>query len=137
LVSNQDRETSVSLFYQFARRSLRLREASRIRGRSDRDAHPGQLLREPIVQRKLDRILSGRYDDANFALYLLAKDARYGASLARDLGAPRAVVEAAAETFSRAEKSGLGAKASPARQPGSRVRRRPPLSLGEILDFST
>ena len=70
----------------------------------------GSSSASPIVQRKLDRMLSGRYDDADFALYLLAKDARYGASLARDLGAPRAVVEAAADTFYRAEKSGLGAK---------------------------
>jgi 3-hydroxyisobutyrate dehydrogenase-like beta-hydroxyacid dehydrogenase len=68
----------------------------------------GSSTASPIVQRKLD--LASRYDDADFGLYLLAKDARYGTSLARDLGAPHAVVEAAAEAFSRAERSGLGAK---------------------------
>jgi 3-hydroxyisobutyrate dehydrogenase-like beta-hydroxyacid dehydrogenase len=70
----------------------------------------GSSTASPIVQRKLGRMLDGHYDDADFALYLLAKDARYGLSFARELGAPRAVMEAAAEAFSRAEKSGLGAK---------------------------
>jgi 3-hydroxyisobutyrate dehydrogenase len=70
----------------------------------------GASTASPIVQRKLDRMLASRFDDADFALYLLAKDARYGAELARDLGAPHAVIAATAQAFSHAEKSGLGAK---------------------------
>ena len=74
----------------------------------------GASTASPIVQRKLDRMLANRFDDADFALYLLAKDARYGAELARDLGAPHALIAATAQVFSYAEKSGLGAKDSAA-----------------------
>ena len=70
----------------------------------------GASTASPIVQRKLERMLAARYEDPDFALYLLAKDARYGAALAAELGAPHAVIDAVAQAFSRAEESGLGAK---------------------------
>jgi 3-hydroxyisobutyrate dehydrogenase len=70
----------------------------------------GSSSASPIVQGKIERMLDGRFDDPEFALYLIAKDARYSVALARELGAPCAVLEAAAHAFSRAEQAGLGTK---------------------------
>jgi 3-hydroxyisobutyrate dehydrogenase len=70
----------------------------------------GSSSASPIVQRKIDRMVADRYDDPDFALYLIAKDARYGVALVRELGAPHAVIEAVARAFSRAEEFGLATK---------------------------
>ena len=68
----------------------------------------------PIVLRKLERMLAARYDDPDFALYLIAKDARYAAALARELGAPHSLIDAAGQAYSRAEEAGLGGQDSAA-----------------------
>jgi len=69
----------------------------------------GSSTASPIVQGKLERILAKRFDDPDFALYLLHKDARYAAKLAQAVGAPHRVIDAAAENFSQAEAAGFGA----------------------------
>ena len=49
-------------------------------------------------------------DDADFALNLMLKDARYAAALAQSLGAPAGMIEGAAKAFARADAKGLGSK---------------------------
>ncbi len=64
----------------------------------------------PIVRLKLPRMIEGEFDETDFALYLMHKDARYAVALAEKLGAPRDVIAAAEAAFARAEAKGLGAK---------------------------
>jgi 3-hydroxyisobutyrate dehydrogenase len=64
----------------------------------------------PIVQLKLPRMIEGEFDETDFALYLMHKDARYAIALAGTLGAPRDMIVAAEAAFARAEAKGLGAK---------------------------
>ena len=64
----------------------------------------------PIVKMKLPSMLSGDYDEPDFALSLMLKDARYAAALAQSLGAPADLVSSAVKAFARAEANGLGAK---------------------------
>ena len=64
----------------------------------------------PIVQGKLDRMIEGRFEEADFALYLMLKDARYGLALAKELGAPMGMIAAAEQAYARADTAGLGAK---------------------------
>jgi 3-hydroxyisobutyrate dehydrogenase-like beta-hydroxyacid dehydrogenase len=62
------------------------------------------------VQAKLPRMIAGSFDETDFALYLMHKDARYGVALAEQLGAPREMISGARAAFARAEAAGLGAK---------------------------
>jgi 3-hydroxyisobutyrate dehydrogenase len=64
----------------------------------------------PIVKMKLPSMLSGDYDEPDFALSLMLKDARYAAALAQSLGAPADLVSSAVKAFARAEAKGMGAK---------------------------
>ena len=64
----------------------------------------------PIVKMKLPSMLNGDYDEPDFALSLMLKDARYAAALAQSLGAPADLVSGAVKAFARAEAKGLGAK---------------------------
>jgi 3-hydroxyisobutyrate dehydrogenase len=64
----------------------------------------------PIVKMKLPSMLSGDYDEPDFALSLMLKDARYAAALAQSLGAPAELISSAVKAFARAEAKGLGAK---------------------------
>lgn len=64
----------------------------------------------PIVKMKLPSMLSGDYDEPDFALSLMLKDARYAAALAQSLGASADLVSSAVKAFARAEAKGLGAK---------------------------
>jgi 3-hydroxyisobutyrate dehydrogenase-like beta-hydroxyacid dehydrogenase len=59
---------------------------------------------------KLPSMLSGDYDEPDFALSLMLKDARYAAALAQSLGASADLVSSAVKAFARAEAKGLGAK---------------------------
>ncbi|MBZ0283035.1 MAG: NAD(P)-dependent oxidoreductase [Anaerolineae bacterium] len=60
-----------------------------------------------IVQGKLPRILERRYDDTDFALKWMQKDARYAAELADSLGLSLKTVPAAVEVFQMARDKGL------------------------------
>jgi 3-hydroxyisobutyrate dehydrogenase len=62
----------------------------------------------PIVQGKLPRMLERRFDDADFAVRLMLKDARYALALAESQGLPAEVLRGAAAAFARAEAKGLG-----------------------------
>jgi 3-hydroxyisobutyrate dehydrogenase len=64
----------------------------------------------PIVQAKLPRMISGSFDETDFALYLMHKDSRYGVALAQRLGAPHEMIDGARTAFARAEAAGLGVK---------------------------
>ena len=64
----------------------------------------------PIVKMKLPSMLNGDYDEPDFALSLMLKDARYAAALAQSLGASADLVSSAVKAFARAEAKGLGAK---------------------------
>jgi 3-hydroxyisobutyrate dehydrogenase len=64
----------------------------------------------PIVQVKLPRMITGSFEETDFALYLMHKDARYGVALAQQLGSPHEMISGAAAAFARAEAKGLGAK---------------------------
>ncbi len=64
----------------------------------------------PIVQLKLPRMLERNFDETDFALYLMLKDARYAMDLAKSVGVPSDMTAAAAAVFARAEAKGLGAK---------------------------
>ena len=64
----------------------------------------------PIVKMKLPSMLNGDYDEPDFALSLMLKDARYAAALAQSLGAPADVISGAVKAFARAEAKGFGAK---------------------------
>jgi 3-hydroxyisobutyrate dehydrogenase len=64
----------------------------------------------PIVRGKLPRMIESRFDDTEFALYLMHKDTRYAIALAGTLGVPRDMIVAAEAAFARAEAKGLGAK---------------------------
>ena len=64
----------------------------------------------PIVKLKLPRMLERDYDQTDFGLSLMLKDARYAAALAQALGTPADMTSAAVSAFSRAEAKGLGAK---------------------------
>ena len=64
----------------------------------------------PIVKIKLPRMLAGDFDQTDFALYLMLKDARYATALAQSLGAPSDMTAGAVKAFARAEAKGLGAK---------------------------
>jgi 3-hydroxyisobutyrate dehydrogenase len=64
----------------------------------------------PIVKAKLPRMLDHDYDERDFALYLMLKDARYATALAASLGAEAGMISSAVEAFARAKAKGLGAK---------------------------
>jgi 3-hydroxyisobutyrate dehydrogenase len=64
----------------------------------------------PMVKLKLPRMLAGDFDQTDFALYLMLKDARYATALAQSLGAPADMISGAVKAFTRAEAKGLGAK---------------------------
>ena len=64
----------------------------------------------PIVKTKLSSMLESDYDEPDFALSLMLKDARYAAALAQSLGAPADMISGAVKAFARAEAKGLGAK---------------------------
>ena len=64
----------------------------------------------PIVQVKLPRMLDGNFDETDFALYLMRKDAGYAVELAKSLGVAAETTAAAEAVFARAEAKGLGAK---------------------------
>jgi len=64
----------------------------------------------PIVQMKLPRMIEADFDETDFAVYLMHKDARYGVALAQQLGSPHEMISGAAAAFARAEAKGLGAK---------------------------
>ncbi len=64
----------------------------------------------PIVQAKLPRMLDGKFDETDFALYLMRKDAGYAVELAKSLGVAAETTAAAEAVFARAEAKGLGAK---------------------------
>jgi 3-hydroxyisobutyrate dehydrogenase len=64
----------------------------------------------PILKLKLPRMLAGDFDQTDFALYLMLKDARYAAALAQSLGAPADMISGAVKAFTRAEAKGMGAK---------------------------
>jgi 3-hydroxyisobutyrate dehydrogenase len=55
----------------------------------------------PIVKAKLERMIEGRFDDPDFALYLIHKDVRYGLALAESLGARHDMAAAAAAAAPR------------------------------------
>lgn len=61
----------------------------------------------PIVQGKLPRMVERRYDNTDFALKWMQKDANYAVELARSLGVPVATVEAAVRVLQRARDKGL------------------------------
>jgi 3-hydroxyisobutyrate dehydrogenase len=63
----------------------------------------------PIVQVKLPRMIAGSFEETDFALYLMHKDARYGVALAQQLGSPHEMISGAVAAFARAEAKGLGA----------------------------
>ena len=64
----------------------------------------------PIVKLKLPRMLERDYDETDFGLSLMLKDARYAAALAQALGTPADMISGAVKAFARAEAKGLGAK---------------------------
>jgi 3-hydroxyisobutyrate dehydrogenase len=64
----------------------------------------------PIVKLKLPRMLENDYDDTDFGLSLMLKDARYAAALAQALGARADMIASAVKAFARAEAKGLGSK---------------------------
>jgi 3-hydroxyisobutyrate dehydrogenase len=64
----------------------------------------------PVVQLKLPRMIDSHFDETDFALSLMLKDARYAVALAGALGAPRDMIVAAEAAFARAEAKGLGSK---------------------------
>ncbi len=64
----------------------------------------------PIVKMKLPNMLSGDYDQPDFALSLMLKDARYAEALAQSFGAPADKIASAGKAFAGAEAKGLGAK---------------------------
>ena len=64
----------------------------------------------PIVKLKLPRMLESDYDETDFGLSLMLKDARYAAALAQTLGTPADMISGAVKAFARAEAMGLGAK---------------------------
>ena len=61
------------------------------------------------MKAKLERMIEGKFDDPDFALYLIHKDARYGLALAQALGVRHDMVAAAAAACGRVEAMGLGA----------------------------
>ena len=62
----------------------------------------------PIVQNKLPRMLERRFEDTDFAVRLMLKDARYALALGESEGLPVDVLRGAAAAFARAEAKGLG-----------------------------
>jgi len=64
----------------------------------------------PIVKAKIPNMLNGEFDQVDFALRLMLKDARYAAALAGSLGAPDDMISGAIKAFARAEAKGLGAR---------------------------
>ncbi len=64
----------------------------------------------PMVKLKLPRMLASDFDQTDFALYLMLKDARYATALAQSLGAPADMISSAVKAFARSEAKGLGAK---------------------------
>jgi 3-hydroxyisobutyrate dehydrogenase len=64
----------------------------------------------PMVKIKLPRMLARDFDETDFALHLMLKDARYATALAQSLGAPADMISGAVKAFARAEANGLGAK---------------------------
>jgi len=61
----------------------------------------------PMVKGKLSRMLDRRYDNADFALEWMNKDAGYAIELAKHLDLPLRTVEAAREAYQQALKVGL------------------------------
>jgi 3-hydroxyisobutyrate dehydrogenase-like beta-hydroxyacid dehydrogenase len=55
-------------------------------------------------------MIDSQFDETDFALSLMLKDARYAVALAGALGAPRDMIVAAEAAFARAEAKGLGSK---------------------------
>jgi 3-hydroxyisobutyrate dehydrogenase len=77
----------------------------------------------PIVQGKIKRMLDHDYDEAEFSVKLMFKDAGYAIALAEQLSIRPGVIEGAAGDFERAVEEGLGdldvaAIAEIDRQPG-------------------
>jgi 3-hydroxyisobutyrate dehydrogenase len=64
----------------------------------------------PIVKIKLPRMLTRDFDQTDFALHLMLKDARYATALAQTLGAPADMISGAVKAFARADAKGLGPK---------------------------
>ena len=64
----------------------------------------------PMVRLKLPRMLARDFDETDFALHLMLKDARYATALAQSLGAPDDMISGAVKAFARAAAKGLGAK---------------------------
>ncbi len=64
----------------------------------------------PIVQAKLPSMLDRHFDQTDFALRLMLKDARYAVELARTVGVASEMTVAAEAVFARAEAKGLGEK---------------------------
>lgn len=62
----------------------------------------------PIVQGKLPRIMDRNYDNADFALKWMEKDARYAVALGEAFGVPLKTVQAAVEVLQTAGEKGLG-----------------------------
>ncbi len=62
----------------------------------------------PIVKLKLPRMLARDFDQTDFALHLMLKDARYATALAQTLGAPADMISGAVKAFARADAKGLG-----------------------------
>ena len=64
----------------------------------------------PVVKLKLPRMLESDYDETDFGLSLMLKDAGYAVALAQALGTPADMISGAVNAFARAEAKGLGAK---------------------------
>ena len=58
----------------------------------------------------MQRMLDGNYDETDFALHLMLKDARYAVDMAKTVGVSSDMTAAAAAVFARADAKGLGAK---------------------------
>ena len=61
----------------------------------------------PMVKGKLDRMLAHRYDETDFSIRWMAKDARYAVALAKEFGSPVTAVAAAHEAFQKAQGMGF------------------------------
>lgn len=60
-----------------------------------------------IVQNKLPRMMEHRYDDTDFALQWMQKDARYAIAMGRAFGIDLKTVQAAHDDFARASDAGM------------------------------
>jgi 3-hydroxyisobutyrate dehydrogenase len=62
----------------------------------------------PVLQGKMPRLAERRYEDTEFALRWMLKDARYALALAEQFGVELKTVAAAAEVYRQATEKGLG-----------------------------